>query len=214
MMTHNSSDHLERRNDEMPTFSNQWFQRDIQPLWEKYLLRESPHYIIQTTHLPRYLELGVCEGASMLWMLEHLPIIMAVGIDAWRCPRGKAQDKYDDYRRNAMGNLAHWLANETLFLLDGKTALLLGAKLEEWHELFDLIYVDASHVAFESLLDMELSWRVLKRGGLMIVDDMNRVYNLGRAETRIAVWAFQMAYTNRFQIAFQEGRQIAFRKLK
>ena len=43
--------------------------------------------------------------------------------------------------------------------------------LIENRERFDLIYVDASHLALDVVVDASLSWQLLCGGGVVIFDD-------------------------------------------
>lgn len=64
-------------------------------------------------------------------------------------------------------------------------------QLRHGRSTFDLIYIDASHVAIDVLHDAVLCWRILSLGGTMIFDDfswkgyMEDCYNL-----RIAIQSF------------------------
>ena len=39
-------------------------------------------------------------------------------------------------------------------------------------ETFDLIYIDGSHIGFDCYIDLVLSFKNLKKGGIMIIDDV------------------------------------------
>lgn len=203
----------------MSTYTNTWFEDHAKPIWDSRLRLASTKCIFDYAPTT-YLELGVCEGASMRWVMDNLPSVQhAVGIDQWQAPKRSKREAFKTYRDNALCNLSEECASHRVTIVQGDTAAVLGSALNDeipgiiQTDLFDFAYVDASHIAWNALLDMQLVWRMLRVGGIMIIDDMNRVYNRGRAETRIAVWAFQMAYTNCFKQAFDIGRQIAFRKV-
>lgn len=105
-----------------------------------------------------YLEVGVFEGRSMLWMLENVlthPESRAVGIDI---------ELFDNYLRNLVRS--------------GKCASvqnLRGPSQDLLHTLpkkaFDLIYIDGSHLGRDVLVDAVLAFERLKVGGLMVFDD-------------------------------------------
>ena len=48
---------------------------------------------------------------------------------------------------------------------------------------FDLAYIDGSHRASEVVVDVSLAWRLLKRGGLMLLDDY-KFESLAKADER------------------------------
>jgi predicted O-methyltransferase YrrM len=77
-------------------------------------------------------------------------------------------------------------------------------------EPFDFIYVDGCHLANCALADMVLSWDLLKRDGIMIVDD----YGLAgppRRRPKLAVDAFIEIYAPNLEI-IEKDYQVVFRK--
>ena len=55
----------------------------------------------------------------------------------------------------------------------GDSALALAGFLVDGRE-FDFIFVDGSHAATDVLVDVALAWRLLRVGGLMLLDDYGR----------------------------------------
>ena len=108
-----------------------------------------------------YLEIGLFEGCLLLWMFENIlthPTARATGIDPF--------DWAD--RKPFLSNL-----NASGFAEQVTT--IIGFSQEEMRALplrmFDIIYIDGSHAADDVLEDAILSARLLKPGGLLIIDD-------------------------------------------
>jgi predicted O-methyltransferase YrrM len=124
---------------------------------------------------PRVLEIGTFAGTSLIEMLKILPEATAVAIDRWAnydedgitClatqeQGGIEQVFHENMRRAGMSS--------RVIALKGDSVDRLLDLIQE-KALFDIIYVDGSHKCIDCYTDMALSWRLLKSGGTMIVDD-------------------------------------------
>ena len=198
--------------------SNNWFDDGPRATWEKHLLPLKDS-------IDSYLEIGVCEGISMRWILENIEPSKAVGIDPWKAPKFEKQEIFDKYQANAMHNLAPWLV-DTVTLVP-RTSWFAFTGVDSWKiedNSFDLAYVDGSHDGSRAMEDMVHVWRKLKRGtegrrsqlggGIMIVDDLHRRWHRGRALVRPAVEAFRLAYDGLWTVLWETPRQVAFLKHK
>lgn len=75
---------------------------------------------------------------------------------------------------------------------------------------FDIIYIDADHEPESVLEDAVLSFRKLKKGGLMIFDD----YGWGGPDlTQRGIDAFVSGYHKRIQVLGSKNSQMFLRKL-
>jgi predicted O-methyltransferase YrrM len=132
------------------SFSFDWFSAHV-PKFEKYLrpLQAGPCTVV---------EIGAHEGRSTTWLLENIlthessrivTIDVSVQPSFWR-------------NVEASGGLQ-------------KTQLFVGLSGEILRRLpfasADFIYIDGSHGTPDVLEDAVLSFRVLKRGGIMAFDD-------------------------------------------
>ena len=141
--------------DGKPTFSNVWFKTHLD-LWTRQLahLKGKPGL--------SYLEVGVFEGQSLVWIFENIltdPSSTGTGIDLFDM-EGLEQRFRENLKRAGIDKRVTTLkgfSNDALRGLKPNT--------------FDIIYIDASHTAANALRDGILSWDLLKEGGILIFDD-------------------------------------------
>jgi hypothetical protein len=142
------------RTDGKPTFSTDWFAGG--EFWMEHVghLKGKPGL--------RYLEIGVYEGRSFIWVLQNIltdPSSSAVAIDVF------FQEGLEERFRE---NLQRAGVAERVTVLKGYSNVeLRSLKLDS----FDLIYVDGSHKGGDVLRDAVLSWDLLKVGGIIVFDD-------------------------------------------
>lgn len=195
-------------------FKEDWFERDAKGAFERNLLKHP-------FPIKSYLEVGVCEGRSMLWMLDNLPIERAVGVDWWRSPRGrKNQHVFDGYKKNAMHNLKPEMESGRLKIVEQSSKVALANMTEK----FDLIYCDGDHSGQGAMRDWLLAFDLLTpatnqrkmridmirpTGGIMIIDDLQRAWNR-HAEVRVAFCQFKLLMHGRAQLLWEDKRQAAF----
>jgi predicted O-methyltransferase YrrM len=170
-------------------FTQDWFTVRI-PKWTEIL---EPFKGKPNLH---YLEIGVHEGRSALWMLENIlthPTARITCLDIF-----VVKDTYDRF-----------LANLKLSGFEDKTTIIKGKSQTTLRSLpfdsYDIVYIDGSHVAPDVLLDAALSWDLLKRGGIMIFDDYMWEWELPPQERpKIAIEAFLRIFKNELQVLHQE----------
>jgi predicted O-methyltransferase YrrM len=127
------------------------------PTWEKVLgaLKGKPDI--------HYLEIGVNEGRSAIWVLENIlthPTAKLTGIDLF--PEGT------DFKEKYFNNLKlSGYAQKATTITGFSQIKLRTLPLNS----FDIIYVDGDHRAAGVLADAVLSWDLLKPGGFLIFDD-------------------------------------------
>ena len=132
-------------------FTKDWHSSSI-PVWSRTLgpLRGRPGL--------RYLEVGVYEGRSLLWVLENVltdPTSRLTALDL------EIPDAL--------------LSNIEMSGQAQRITTIRGPSQTELRKLpvssFDIIYVDGSHVSADVLADAVQCFELLKDGGLMIFDD-------------------------------------------
>jgi methyltransferase family protein len=111
----------------------------------------------------RFLEVGSFEGMSACWMLDHAlthPTSSLICVDTFQAH--PQQEALFDFNIRATGS-------------DHKVTRLKGLSWDVLSHLpgqtFDLVYIDASHLAENVLRDALLCWPLLKRGGYCVFDD-------------------------------------------
>ncbi len=154
----------------------------------------------------RYLEVGVYEGRSFLWVLENVlthPSSQLTGIDIELTDNLKSNIEMSGQAR--------------------RMAIIIGASQTELKKLkpqsFDIIYVDGSHTADNVLTDAVLSWQLLRKGGVIIFDDYrwdgrhftNRDPAAPQLTPALGIDGFVAAFRYEIEI-LRKGYQIFLRK--
>ncbi len=140
--------------------------------WEKHLapLVDGP---------VSYLEIGILEGRSGCWMLDHVlihPKSHYTGIDNWHWGTGKVAHR----------NLSHHAKKVTIY--DGRSLDVLRTLSGD---SFDIVYIDGDHSAPMVLFDSILCWGLLRSGGFLIWDDYAQISQPGQpCNVRLAVDSF------------------------
>ena len=170
------------------TFTTPWFLRRI-PIWEEILgpLKGAPNL--------HYLEIGVYEGRSALWMLEQ---VLTHPTSRMTCVDTFPEDLQERF-----------MANVRLSGLADKVTVMQGRSQVRLRELplnsFDIVYVDGSHEAHDVFVDAALSWELLKPGGMLIFDDY-LMHNYVEAEypPKIAIDAFLAAFRRYIEVIYHD----------
>ena len=179
--------------------------------WSEHFEANAKRHLVPLAGRPlRYLEIGVFEARSSLWMFEHVlthPDSRMVGIDAWPVPT-------DPFEERARANLAP--QGERVELIKGRShAALRDPRLLP--ESFDIIYIDGDHTSLGVMTDSVLCWPLLKVGGICIWDD----YGWHRAPWKRlpghlrpapAIDAFRRAVVDQSELLFR-NYQVGLRKL-
>ena len=154
------------------TYPN-WFASTAQVNFEKFLtpLAGQPNL--------EFLQLGAFTGDASLWLaqniLTHKNSIL-VDVDTWEGSDEQSHaemdfnDVYETYQAKVKGyNIDSYKMASVDYLI----------KFNEI-DLYDFIYIDANHTSAGVFLDAELSWRILKAGGIMAFDDYTWQHESGR----------------------------------
>ena len=175
-------------------FTQDWFTMRI-PKWREVL---KPFQGQLNIH---YLEIGVFEGRSAIWMLENILTHPTARITCL------------DVRFNA-----RFLSNLKLSGFLDKATMIKGRSQITLRTLplnsYDIVYIDGSHTAPDVLADAVLSWSLLKKGGIMIFDDYLWEWDLPPQERpKIAIEAFLRIHKNELQ-KLHQGYQIIVKKME
>jgi predicted O-methyltransferase YrrM len=161
--------------------------------WQKYLMP----FAGRPTN---YLEVGIYEGRSMMWMLDNAlrhPDSRATGVDI------SIQERY-------LQNLRRSGSCPKVRSLEGRSQEVLRTLPKD---SYDVIYVDGSHVTQDVLIDAVLAFDLLKPGGLLIFDDYAPVLRFWPNDIRPkqAIDAFVAGYRQHLEPVHQ-GMQLMLRK--
>ena len=155
----------------MTEFPN-WFKQIAQHNFERFLIPLAGQQNL------RFLQLGVFTGDASLWLLQNALSgdgSTLTDVDTWAGAHNEPvqeemdfEDVYATYlnKVKAYDNVGHFRNTTQEFLMDQRNRLFK----------FDFIYVDAHHTAASAFLDCELSWPLLKSGGILAIDDYEWVH--------------------------------------
>jgi len=136
-------------------FTQDWFTSNI-PIWKAALAD------YQGKPDVHYLEIGLYEGRSSLWMLEHVltaPTSTITGIDVFD---GELRERF-------FANLEQSGVAKDRYQIIVAPSQVVMRTLPLEH--YDIIYIDGSHATADVMEDAVLSYRLLKTGGILIFDD-------------------------------------------
>lgn len=211
------------------TFSHHWFANLTARLWQQFVL---PHFAKHEGPL-NYLEVGVAEGQSLLFALEHFgrPGGLFVGIDPFLPSRNWKPEEGNQHRDRALDNLSiffgskpdrqqsfddgrHWFR----FVKDRLACEIFpqpsGEHLRREQRQFDVVYIDGNHDAPHAMLDVMLGFNLLREGGLLIVDDYERYMRGGRPQVKPTCDAFEMIFWGYWDCLYRHPKQVCYEKVR
>lgn len=125
----------------------------------------------------RFLQLGVFTGDASVWLLENIltgKYSELIDVDTWEGsdePDHETMD-FDDVYKTYFNKISKYKKRFNIRRCTTVDFLLAQYGPDRpLGEHFDFIYVDADHTTVGALLDAELSWPLLKSGGIMAFDD-------------------------------------------
>lgn len=156
-------------------FTNRWFESAAKAVWDSLMPKIDPS---------RILEIGSYEGASTCYLIEKLATSKALElhcVDTWE---GGVEHKEGgsatadmsavERRFHHNTNIAKSKAGSPVQLVLHKnfSDIALSKLIAEGKQgYFDFIYVDGSHQAPDVLCDALLSFRLLRKNGVIAFDD-------------------------------------------
>jgi len=125
------------------------------------------------------LEIGTYAGTSIIGMLQYLPQAHATTIDKW----SNYIEKYNDGIISSLNQMVQNNVEQIFYdnikragfidritILKGDSCGMLIDLIKQ-NKTYDIIYVDGSHKCLDCYTDCLLSWQILNKNGLMIIDD-------------------------------------------
>lgn len=159
----------------------------------------------------RYLQLGAYTGDASVWMLDNIldSSSVLIDIDTWKGSKEEQHEPIDfnkafDYyknRVNSYNNIKYYCTDTISFLKSDNSE-------------YDFIYIDADHTAVSVIVDAELSWRLLKVGGIMAFDDYIWYPELGDSfyTPKIAIDMFLDRHAGEYEI-MEKNVQVWIKKI-
>jgi predicted O-methyltransferase YrrM len=165
-----------------------------------------------------YLEVGCYEGRATLWAFENVlthPTSQGIVIDTFEGSMehhkiGREGLQIGSLYERFTGNLAPFL--DRLTIRRGFSQDILREYRSD-KDSFEIIYIDGSHKAADVLEDMVLSFRLLRHGGVMILDDYEWVkYQERHLNPAPGIDAFLSAFETQYEL-IDKLYQVCIRKL-
>jgi hypothetical protein len=180
-----------------------------------YFSRKSPAWEVALKDLVgkpnlQYLEVGIFEGRSVVWMLENVlthPTSHVTGIDIFWA-KDAIEYEYSPEREKVYEDNVIAAGGEGRFTTIVEFSQVALRKLPL--NYYDVIYIDGEHNGPAVLEDAVLAGRLLKSGGVLIFDDYRYWSTAPRIITpRYAIDIFAEAFGEHFDM-IQNGRQAIF----
>jgi predicted O-methyltransferase YrrM len=143
-----------------------WFEY-VQPNFEEFLTPLAGEIRL------RFLQLGVYTGDATIWMCENILTSQSSlldDVDTWQGSDEPAHEvmDFEDVYKTYLDKTADY-QDGIIVHRKYTTAYLMDYRTRE--KEYDFIYIDADHTTVGVILDAELSWPLLKSGGIMAFDD-------------------------------------------
>lgn len=175
---------------EYPNWFAQSAQYNFEPLLQRFIGEDNL----------AFLQLGAYTGDASVWMLDNILTgneSHLHDVDTWQGSDELAHESmnfnevYDIYldKTKSKGRICHHRETTVEFL-------------KKTTEEFDFIYIDADHTTVGVLVDAELSWPLLKSGGLMAFDDYTWHHHTGdpRLEPKVGIDLFLHRHTGEYEV--------------
>jgi predicted O-methyltransferase YrrM len=143
-----------------------WFNHTARDNFEKFLIPLAGQENL------KFLQLGVYTGDASIWMLENISNIQLTDVDTWQGSDEDAHKSmdFDDVYKTYTDKIKDY----KVYICRADTIGYLLAQYgcdRPLGEHWDFIYIDADHTTVGVLMDAELSFPLLKSGGIMAFDD-------------------------------------------
>ena len=191
----------------MPEFTCDWFSQNIPALTEVLAKCKGRSDL-------RILEIGCFEGRGTLWFLDQFPGSTLTCIDTF-----KGSQEHEHFKMEFGDTYNKFTSNTrestNIHLMVGKSL----DQLIKLHQLtytlwYDIVYVDGSHMACDVITDLVLSWPLLKKGGVMFMDDYEwpGTDNFEQHMPKMAIDFFTTAFIEQLKF-LHKGYSVAVEKL-
>jgi len=196
-------------------FNEEWFDIAI-PIWTEVFKNTD-------RNIKDVLEIGCYEGRATVWLCENVLTEMGGTYDVIDTFEGSTSETgmVHEKDRQAQGlstiekNFKHnisFFPNIDFTIYKGFSQKTLPQLSEE--KKYDLVYIDASHRADDTLVDAYFAHKLLRPGGILIFDDfgwkdLKDMSPINSPELGIRM--FMSLYANQYDVLF-EGYQVGLIK--
>lgn len=164
-----------------------------------------------------YLELGVFEGMSMCWMLQHVlthPEAFAVGVDPWLPTTKLDGPTMEMVMQRALANTEIWGHCQ---LIRGNSAEILRRMVGKGFAgivkgSVDLCMVDGNHNSLAVLDDCRLVFKLLKVNGWMLLDDVVNDIPKGPDHVEAGLRMFLKEFGDKMEMVWKRKYMECWRK--
>lgn len=161
----------------------------------------------------KYLEIGVFEGNSFLFVLSQFKSASCYAVDPWI----NSDDKHTALKFTHNMNVIEKNFDKNLYDFRSNFSKIKKKSdvfLQETQEIFDVIYVDGDHTYSRVLSDAIKSWKLLNKNGVLIFDDYFYHYpHNPRGYVGYAINNFLNKIKKEYKILLVTKNQIFIKKL-
>ena len=125
------------------------------------------NYFNKIDNIEKILEIGSYEGRSAIFFLKTFPFSKISCIYTWRGSDEHSNYNFNVIEQNFDKNIFFYQKNQRLKKIKDTSNNFFKKNSEN----FDLIYVDGDHASEQVSLDINNSWKILNKGGYLILDD-------------------------------------------
>jgi predicted O-methyltransferase YrrM len=188
-----------------------WFSAYARPNFEKYLI---PLAGVDNLH---FLQLGVYTGDATMWLVENVLTgnkSRLSDVDTWQGSDEDAHKSmdFDDVYKTYTDKIKDYKVDVRRTTTNGYLLAQYGCD-RPLGEYFDFIYIDADHTTVGVLMDAELSFPLLKPGGLLAFDDYQWGEYLPASKSpKLGIDLFLERHLGEYEL-LEQGLQVWIRKL-
>lgn len=162
-----------------------------------------------------FLEIGVFEGRATCWLLKHgLDDDGTIFcIDPFYGVKGfpvADEGLYSVFKSNTE-KVRRPL--QKLLTYQQTSTQALSELIYDMSVKFNFIYVDGAHDARSTLTDLCMAWPLLKKGGVMLIDDYEWIHaDTEQEKPKLAVDCFLEIYQGKYELLFK-NYQVGIKKI-
>ena len=173
--------------------------------WDKYLSK----FVGQKINC---LDIGAYTGEATCWMLNNLcgnPYSKVFSIDTW-----ETTTEYDNYTNEVEKIFDQAIEKTGKENHHVKMKMPYNTALHNLKEgkfiIFDLIFINATHVKTDILTSAILSWDILNEEGILIFDDYKKLESKDKNvnKNNIAIDSFVSVFENQLKTLYKETQYI------